>query len=55
MIENLELLLILGKITIKRTTQVGGHSLKLHFCIFERSQGKHNCLDYHKIVWNIFH
>jgi hypothetical protein len=35
----------LGKITIKGTTQVNGHSLKLHFCMFERSQKKHNSLD----------
>jgi hypothetical protein len=24
---------------------MSGHSLKLHFCMFERSQGKHNSLD----------
>jgi hypothetical protein len=32
----------MGKIIVKRVTQVNGHSLKLHFCMFERSQGKHN-------------
>jgi hypothetical protein len=37
----------LGKITIKRTIEVNEHSLNLHFCIFERSQKKHNSLDYH--------
>ncbi len=32
------------------------HSLKLNFCMFERSQlGRHNNLDYHKSFWNIFH
>jgi len=25
---------------------VNGHSLKLYFCMFERSQVKHNSLDY---------
>jgi hypothetical protein len=32
--------LYLGKITIKETTQICGHSLKLHFCMFGKSQGK---------------
>jgi hypothetical protein len=45
----------MGKITIKEATQVNGHSLKLHFCMFEKSQGKHNSLDYHNGFWNIFH
>jgi hypothetical protein len=36
-----------GRIIVKGATQVDGHSLKLHFCMFERSQGKHNSLDYH--------
>jgi hypothetical protein len=45
----------LGKITIKGTSQGSGHSLKLHFCMFEISQGKHNNLDCHKKIWNIFH
>jgi hypothetical protein len=26
---------------------MSGHFLKLHFCIFEKSQGKHNNLDYY--------
>ncbi len=39
--------LFMGKITIKGAIQVSGHSLKLHFCMFERSQMKHNSLDYH--------
>jgi hypothetical protein len=34
---------------------MSGHSLKLHFCMFERSQRKHNNLDYHKFFLNIFH
>ncbi len=34
---------------------MNGHSLKLHFCIFEKSQRKHNSLDCHKSIWNIFH
>jgi hypothetical protein len=41
--------------TIKRATQVYGHFLKLHFCMFKKSQGKHNSLDCHKSFWNIFH
>ncbi len=32
---------------------MSGHSLKLHFYMFERSQGKHNSLDYHKYIGNI--
>jgi hypothetical protein len=36
-----------GKITVKRATQMSGHSLKLHFCMFEKLQGKHNTLDCH--------
>jgi hypothetical protein len=32
----------LGENTIKGPTQVNGHSLKLHFFMFERSQVKHN-------------
>jgi hypothetical protein len=27
---------------------VSGHFWKLHFCLFEKSQGKHNSLDHHK-------
>jgi hypothetical protein len=34
---------------------MNGHSLKLHFCMFERSQVKHNSLDGHKVFENIFH
>ncbi len=41
------------KNTIKRATQVCGHSLKLHFCMFEKSQRKHNSLDYH-FFWKYF-
>ncbi len=37
-----------GKNTIKGAIQASGHSLKLHFCMFERSQMKHNSLDCHK-------
>ncbi len=44
-----------SKITIKGATQVSGYSLKQYFCMFERSQGKHNSLDCHKCFWNIFH
>jgi hypothetical protein len=32
---------------IKGAAQGSGHSLKLHFCMFEKSQRKHNSLDYH--------
>jgi hypothetical protein len=45
----------MGKIIIKGTAQVSGHSLKLHFCMFEISQGKRNSLDCHNVFWNIFH
>jgi len=45
----------MGKIIVKGATQVNGHSLKLHFCMFEKSQGKHNGLDCHNFFWNIFH
>jgi hypothetical protein len=37
----------MGKNTIKKITQVNGHSLKLHIGMFEKSQGKYNNLDYH--------
>jgi len=30
-----------GKNKVKGTTQMNGHFLKLHFCMFERSQMKH--------------
>jgi hypothetical protein len=36
-----------NKNIIKEATQVSGHSLKLHFCMFEKSQLKHNSLDCH--------
>jgi hypothetical protein len=35
----------MGKITVKGATKVSGHFLKLHFCMFEKSQGKHNSLN----------
>jgi hypothetical protein len=46
---------IIGKSTFKGVTQVSGHFLTLYFCMFERSQEKHNNLDCHKKNWNIFH
>jgi len=36
-------------------TQMNGHFLKLHFFMFEKSQGNHNSLDCYKKIWNIFH
>jgi len=45
----------LGKIIVKGTTPMSGHSLELHFCVFERSQGNHNNLDCHKFLGLIFH
>ncbi len=47
------LFLMVGKNKVKRTTQVNGYSLKLYFCMFERSQVKDNSLDYHN-VFGIF-
>jgi hypothetical protein len=44
-----------GKIIVKGATQVSGHSLKLNFYMFEKSQEKHNSLNCHKVFWNIFH
>jgi hypothetical protein len=44
----------LGKIIINGAIQVIEHSLNLH-CIFEKSQRKHNSLDCHKFLGNIFH
>jgi len=38
---------------VKKATLVHRHSLKLHFLMFERSQGKHNSLDCH-IFFGIF-
>jgi hypothetical protein len=37
-----------------RATQVSGHSLKPHFCMFEISQMKHNSLDCHNFFKNKF-
>jgi hypothetical protein len=34
---------------------MNGQSLKLYFCMFEKSQGKHNSLDCHNVFGNIFH
>jgi hypothetical protein len=45
----------LGKIIVKGTTQVSGHSLKLHFCMFKISQRKHNSLNCHNFFGNIFY
>jgi hypothetical protein len=39
-------ILHLGKDIVKGSTQVNAHFLKLHFCMFKRSQMKHNDLDY---------
>jgi hypothetical protein len=47
--------LILGKNIVKGATQMNGHSLKLYFCMFEKSQMKYNNLDCHKVFYNIFH
>jgi len=33
----------------KEPPKVNGHYLKLHFCMFEKSQMKHNSLDCHNI------
>jgi hypothetical protein len=38
----------IGKNIVKGATHVSGHSLKLHFCMFERSPMKHNSLDWSK-------
>jgi hypothetical protein len=45
--------IVLGKNTIKGVTQASVHFFKLHFCMFERSQMKHNNLDYHNFLKNI--
>jgi hypothetical protein len=50
-----KLLLHEGKNIIKGATQVNEHFFKFFFCMFEKSQEKHNSLDYHKSFWNIFH
>jgi hypothetical protein len=44
----------LGKIIVKGVTQVSGYSLKLLFCMFKRSQGRHNSVEGHNLFWNIF-
>jgi hypothetical protein len=33
---------------------MNGHSFKLYFCMFERSQVKHNSLDCHNVFWKYF-
>ncbi len=48
------------KITVKGAitlgaTKVSGHFLKLHFCMFEKSQGKHNNLNCDNCFLNILH
>jgi hypothetical protein len=45
----------MDKIRVKGATQVSEHYLKLYFCMFEKSQGKHNSLDCQNGFWNIFH
>ncbi len=45
----------MGKIIVKGATKVSGHFLKLHFCMFEKSQGKHNSLNCDNFLLNIFH
>jgi len=44
-----------GKSIVKGAIEVSEHSSKLHFYMFEKSQGKHDSLDCHKSLWNIFH
>jgi hypothetical protein len=36
---------LLGKNKVKGATQMNGHSIKQHFCMFEKSQVKYNNLD----------
>ncbi len=38
----------MSKTIIKQATQLRGHSLKLHFCIFEITLKKHTSLDCNK-------
>jgi len=45
----------MGKIIVNGATQVNQHSIKLQFCMFEISQGKHNSLDCHNVFGIIFH
>jgi hypothetical protein len=40
----------MGKNKAKGATQVNGHFFKLHFCMFERSQMKHDSLDCHDFL-----
>jgi hypothetical protein len=47
--------IMVGKNKVEGAIQVSGHSLKEHFCMFERSQRKHNNLDSHNSFGNIFH
>jgi hypothetical protein len=44
----------MGKNTVKGATQMSRHSLKLNFCMFERSQVKHNNLDCQKKIGIFF-
>jgi hypothetical protein len=46
---------LMGKIIIKGTTQMSQHYLKLQFCMFEKSQGKHNNKDCRNNFKIIFH
>jgi hypothetical protein len=39
--------LFMDKNKVKGAPQVSGLSLKLHFCMFKSSQGKHNSLNSH--------
>jgi len=46
--------MLLGKNIVKGATQVRGHSFKLHFCMFEISQVKHNSLNCHNELLECF-
>jgi len=46
--------LFLCKYIVKAANQMNGNSLKLHFLIFERSQGKHNSLNFYKSFRMLF-
>jgi hypothetical protein len=48
------LFLMVGKNIIKGATQVSGHFLELHFCMFEKSQVKDNNLDCHNFFGIFF-
>jgi hypothetical protein len=43
-----------GQNIVKGAIEVNGHSLKLHFYMFEISQVKHNSLDYHNFFGIFF-